>query len=160
MNKQYKLKTKNKYNGVNVDLSLKNDGYKIKPKNKVKYEGVTVNEMLVINQSFIEKLLKRKIGAKLNSYLQTIIVLLDDEDGEDTGAGKISEFITELGHYREVIKNNYKRYLDNKYIELLLKKIELLEYEAKKKLMQLNAYNYSKLQSLYEEEKEETRKRR
>lgn len=157
MNKQYKLKTKNKYNGVNVDLSLKNGGYKVKPKNKVKYEGVTVNEMMIINQSLIEKLLKRKIGTKLNSYLQTIIELLDDEDA---GTGKISEFITELGHYREVIKNNYKRYLDNKYIELLLKKIELLEYEAKKKLMQLNAYNYSKLQSLYEEEEKETRKRR
>ncbi len=156
MDKQYKLKTKNKYNGVEVDLSPQKSGYKVKPKNKVKYEGVTVNEMFVINQSFIEKLLKRKIGAKLNNYLQTIIELLDDDDA---GSGKISEFITELGHYREVIKNNYKRYLNQKYIDLLLKKIELLEYESKKKLMQLNAYNYSKLQNLYEEEKE-TRKTR
>ena len=156
MDKQYKLKTKNKYNGVEVDLSPQKSEYKVKPKNKVKYEGVTVNEMFVINQSFIEKLLKRKIGTKLNNYLQTIIELLDDDDA---GSGKIAEFITELGHYREVIKNNYKRYLNQKYIDLLLKKIELLEYESKKKLMQLNAYNYSKLQNLYEEEKE-TRKSR
>ena len=155
MNQQYKLKTKNKYNGVDVNLLIDNKGYKVKPKNKIKYDGVTVNEMFVIKPSFIEKLLKRKIGAKLDRYLQKIIELLDDDDSD---AGRVSEFITELGHYREVIKNSYRRYLDQKYIELLLKKIELLEYELKKKLMYLNAYNYSKLQSLYEEN--ETKKTR
>ena len=160
MTKFYKLNTKNKYNGTDINIDIKkNNGYKIKPKNKVKYEGVVVNEMFIIKPSLIEKMLKRKISVKLDSYLQHIISILDEQESD---SGKISVVLSDLNRYREIVKNNYRQYLGEKYIELLLKKIELLEYELKKKLMYLNAYNYSKLQSMYEQEpvKEERRKSR
>lgn len=159
MSKLYKLNTNNKYNGVNIDYNnYKNKGYKITPKNKIKYDGVVVNEMFVIKPSLVEKLLKRKIGAKLDNYLQYIINILEDDDDSSDG-NKISTVLSDLNRYREIIKNNYRQYLDAKYTELLLKKIELLEYELKKKLMSLNAYNYSKLQSLYAEPDMEERKK-
>lgn len=152
----YKLDQKNKFEGLNISVDIKkNNGYKVTPKNKVKY-GVAVNEMFIINPSLIEKLLRRKIGAKLDNYLQYIITVLDDEESD---AGKISTVLSDLNRYKEIVKNNYRQYLNEKYIELLLKKIELLEYELKRKLMQLNAYNYSRLQNLYDEQEVEERKR-
>ncbi len=158
MTKHYKLNPENKYNGTNVSCDVKkNKGYKVTPKNKVKYEGVVVNEMFVIKPSFIEKLLKRKISVKLDNYLQYIISILDNDDSSDSE--KITVVLSDLNRYREIIKNSYRQYLDAKYIELLLKKIELLEYELKKKLMYLNAYNYSKMQYFYEEPIKEERKR-
>lgn len=158
MSKLYKLIRKNKYEDATVNLALKKDcGYKITPKNKVKYDGVVVNEMMIIKPTLIEKLLKRKISVKLDNYLQYIISVLDDESSD---AGRIGTVLSDLNRYREIVKNNYRQYLNEKYIELLLKKIELLEYELKKKLMVLNAYNYSKLQDVYEEKEERRRKSR
>lgn len=152
----YKLDQKNKFEGLNISVDIKkNNGYKVTPKNKVKY-GVAVNEMFIINPSLIEKLLRRKIGAKLDNYLQYIITVLDDEESD---AGKISTVLSDLNRYKEIVTNNYRQYLNEKYIELLLKKIDLLEYELKRKLMQLNAYNYSRLQNLYDEQEVEERKR-
>lgn len=149
MPKIYKLVRKNKYKNEKINLTFrKNCGYRITPKNKVKYDGVVVNEMMIIKPSFIEKLLKRKIGVKLDNYLQYIISVLDDESSD---AGRIGTVLSDLNRYREIVKNNYRQYLNEKYIELLLKKIELLEYELKKKFIALNAYNYSKMQDIYDE---------
>lgn len=156
MEANYKLITKNKYKNKKINLGLKNDkGYKIKPKNKVKYDGVVVNEMMIIKPSLIEKLLKKKISVKLDYYLQYIITVLDDES---TDGGRVSAVLSDLNRYREIVMNNYRQYLNDKYIELLLKKIELLEYELKKKLMTLNAYNYNYEE--YEEVEEKSRRSR
>lgn len=157
MDTNYKLVTKNKYKNKKINLGLKKDkGYKIKPKNKVKYDGVVVNEMLIIKPSLIEKLLKKKISVKLDYYLQYIINVLDDESSD---SGRINAVLSDLNRYREIVMNNYRQYLNDKYIELLLKKIELLEYELKKKLMMLEAYNYSNYGE-YEEVEEKSRRSR
>lgn len=156
METNYRLITKNKYKNKKINLALKNEnGYKVKPKNKIKYDGVVVNEMMIIKPSLIEKLLKRKINVKLDHYLQYIISVLDD-DSSDTG--RITTVLSDLNRYREIVKNSYRSYLNEKYIELLLKKIELLEYELKKKLMILEAYNFTKYQD-YEEEMERKQRR-
>ena len=157
MDTNYKLVTKNKYKNKKINLGLKNEkGYKIKPKNKVKYDGVVVNEMMIIKPSLIEKLLKKKISVKLDYYLQYIINVLDDETSD---SGRINAVLSDLNRYREIVMNNYRQYLTDKYMELLLKKIELLEYELKKKLMMLEAYNYSNYEE-YEEVEEKSRRSR
>lgn len=154
----YKLNTKNKYEGKIVSVDTKKQkGYKVKPKNKIKYDGVVVNEMFVIKPSFIEKIIKRKVGAKLDSYLQYIIKMLDDVSCD---ASSTNVVLSDLNRYKEMINNNYKHYLDQKYVELLLKKVELLEYELKKKLMELNAYNFMKMQENYEMEQTKEERRR
>ena len=154
METRYQLVTKNKYKNKKINLGInKNSGYKIKPKNKIKYDGVVVNEMFFIKPSLIEKLLKKKISIKLDHYLQYIIEVLDDES---TDGGRVSAVLSDLNRYREIVINNYKQYLNEKYVELLLKKIELLEYELNKKLMVLNAYNYG----YYEKEEVEKKGRK
>ena len=45
--------------------------------------------------------------------------------------------------YRQLIKNKYRIYLEEKYYSLLLKKIALLEQELKNKIIKLRLqYNY------------------
>lgn len=153
----YKLNAKNRYEGKVVSVNTKKKGYKIKPKNKVRYDGVVVNEMFVVKPSFIEKIIKRKVGVKLDSYLQYIIRMFDDESCD---ASSTNVVLSDLNRYKEMINNNYKQYLDQKYVELLLKKVELLEYELKKKLIELNTYNYMKMQELYNDMEEKDDRRR
>lgn len=108
------------------------DGFKFKPKNEINYNGVKVNEMVVINPSFIEKVLKRKIKKKLDLYIQFLIRLLDEGTEDPTS---LRHALNDLDRYRRTIINKYRNYLDKKYIELLLKKLDVLERELKSKLI-------------------------
>ncbi|MFI3307899.1 MAG: hypothetical protein R3Y21_04955 [Mycoplasmatota bacterium] len=104
-------------------------GLRLKPK-KVIYKGIKVDKLLIIKPNFIEKLLKKKIKRKLNIYLQYIIDLLEEEESDES----LNEVLTDLKRYKAIVDNKYRIYLEEKYIELLIKKIELLEHELKAKM--------------------------
>lgn len=130
--KHYYLSTED-YNGeiVYIDYS-KTKGFKVTPKNQIKYDGVMVNQMVIINPSFIEKVLKRKIKRKLDSYLQYILQILEMiENGEDEDGSLIEIVLNDLDRYRRTIMNNYREFLEQRYVELLMKKIALLERELR-----------------------------
>ncbi len=130
--KHYYLSTED-YNGeiVYIDYS-KAKGFKVTPKNQIKYDGVMVNQMVIINPSFIEKVLKRKIKRKLDSYLQYILQVLEMiENGEDEDGSLIEIVLNDLDRYRRTIMNNYREFLEQRYVELLMKKIALLERELR-----------------------------
>lgn len=134
-------------------IDLKNNkmgGFEFTPKNTNEYMGMEVNKMVVINPSFIEKVLKKKIKRKLDLYLQFIVSVIDDED---TDPSNLRFVLDDLERYRRTIINKYQHYLDEKYINLLLKKIELLNNEIKTKLV------YMKEPIEMEEEKETRRSR-
>lgn len=127
--------TKDKFSKQSfVISSTKLNGYKVKPKNQVLYDGIKVNSLLMVKPSFIEKVLKKKNKRKIEYYLNYIIELLDEEDGEATPTN-LSEALNDLAHYRDIIKYKYCKYLDDKYVELLLRKIDLLEHQLKAKII-------------------------
>jgi len=130
--KHYYIIKKN-YNGeiayINYD---KLKGYNITPKNNVRYDGIVVNKMVLVKPTFIEKIIKRKIKRRLELFLKFIIDLLDNGDPNPTD---LRSALNELARYRQIIKNNYFQYLDQKYIELLMKKINILENELKVRLI-------------------------
>ncbi|MDD2378115.1 MAG: hypothetical protein PHD10_04840 [Bacilli bacterium] len=109
------------------------DGFKFKPLNRVKYDGIVVNEMILIKPSFIEKVLKKKIKRKLESYLQYIISIIDNE--EDSDITGLRSALNDLTRYKDIVNYRYQKYLDEKYINLLLKKMALLEHELKLKII-------------------------
>lgn len=115
---------------VNYD---KYKGYNITPKNNIKYDGVRVNKMIIVKPSMIEKVLKRKIKNRLDLYLKTIVEIMDEND--ESGTSGIREALNELTRFKNIIKYKYEKHLEEKYIILLNKKIEILEYELKKKLL-------------------------
>lgn len=126
--------------------TTKLNGYEVKPKNQVPYEGIQVNSLLMIKPAFIEKVLKKKNKRKIEYYLNYIIELLDSDDTDETPTN-LKLALNDLARYRDIIKYKYFKYLDDKYLELLLRKIDLLEHQLKAKLMY---YNYT--MPVYEQE--------
>lgn len=135
--------TKNKYNDRTIKIdSGKMNGFKITPKNEITYDGVVVNSLLLMKPSFVEKILKKKNKKKLEYYLQYMISLTEDDSNEDPAT--IAQALNDLSRYKDIIEYKYRKYLDDKYIDILLKKVNLLEHELKTKLIykQMNAYSY------------------
>lgn len=151
--KKYKIVLENNFKSGTFKVK-KNAGFKVKPKNNVEYEGILVNKLLILKKQFITKLLKKKIKRKLDLYLDIIIDIADYEDESDDGAA-FKESLDELTRFKDVVKYKYKKHLDAKYIKLLIKKIELLEYELKERLIT----NYYESEETKEEEMEETLER-
>lgn len=132
-------------------------GYKVKPKDTVKNDVMSVNRMILVKPDFIQNILKKKIKRRLEMYVEYIIKIIESVD--DTDSDKTAKALDDLERYRTMIQNNYRIYLEKKYIDLLLKKIEVLEKELKKKkLMQLQQERLKKEKELskvmIEEEKE------
>lgn len=117
---------------VKIDCA-KLDGFKFSPKNQVEYDGVLVNEMIIVNPSFISNVLKRKTKRKLEVYLNFIIGLIDSE-GNASG-DDLREALNGLSRYKSIVENKYSKYLDERYIYILKKKIDLLEQELKNKII-------------------------
>ena len=120
------------------------DGFKFNPKNQVDYDGIIVNEMVLMNPSFIENVLKRKTKKKLELYLRFIISLIDNDS--NTSSDDLREALNGLVRYKGIVENKYRKYLDERYLNSLLKKIDLLEQELKMKII------YYK-EPVYEEDK-------
>ena len=108
-------------------------GFNIKPRNNVKYDGIVVNKMIIVKPTMIEKLLKRKIKNKLDLYFKLIVKVIDNSD--DTDGEVLREALNDLSRYKNIIEYKYRKYLDDKYINLLKKKISLLERELKAKIV-------------------------
>ena len=129
----------------NVYIDYKNmAGFKVKPKNGKKYGGVNVNEMLIIKPDFIDLILKRKIGKKLENYINYLIEVLEDDDAD---GAKLAQTLNDIERYRTTINNTYRKYLNERYLEILLRKLKLVEENLNEK-MQLF---YQKMQRQIEE---------
>ena len=139
MDKRYVIAKSNSNGEVTFIDYSKIDGFKITPKNRIEYPGIEVNSMLIIKPSFIEKVLKKKIQRKLNIYLNYII---DESESDDDDSYR--EALNNISRYRDKVEYKYRKYLDDKYINLLLKKIALLERKIKSKVIykELNKEEY------------------
>ncbi|MBQ9071576.1 MAG: hypothetical protein IJY25_00255 [Bacilli bacterium] len=126
-------------------------GFDFTPKNKIK-DGVVVNKMVIIKPSMIEKVLRKKIKRKLDLYLKLIIKFIETEDSSSDDT--LREALNDLSKYKSIVQYKYRKYLDEKYLKILLKKIALLEYELNSKLINVYEEEYE-----YEEEKTSHRRR-
>lgn len=144
MEKNYIVAKKNKNGEIAFIDYSKIEGYKITPKNKVASPGIKVNSMVLIKPVFVEKILKRKIQNKLNYYLKYIEQESDDDESW-------REALDSASRFKDILEYKYRKYLDDKYINLLQKRITLIERELKKKML------YNKLK---EETKEKSGKSR
>ncbi len=161
-NKYYYITKKGK-DGDIIFLDYKKlTGYNVTPKNTVDYDGIEVNKLVIIKQSFIEKLLKKKIKRKLDLYLQIIADMIDDDTSSDDTA--LRETLNELTRYKDIVRSKYEKYLDERYIRLLYQKIEALEYELSSKLttrmMYRSLYNQIYQDQIYYEDENISRKSR
>ena len=142
-NNRYCITKKCNYNKMILDSNLL-DGLDITPKNNLKYDGIVVNKLVVTNHLFIEQILRKKLKRKLELYLKFVIDYMSD--GEEDG-GALNEVLNDIKRYKQILNYRYSKYLNEKYFENLMKKLDLLEKEFKVKLFLL-----SEKQSTMEEE--------
>lgn len=164
MGKGYYITKCNKHKDIVYIDYDKISGYDIKPKNTNKY-GITVNKMIIVKPSMIEKLLIKKTKTKLDMFIQKILFLLEDDDSSD---GALREALNDMTRYKNIINYKYRKYLEDKYVENLNKKVSVLEQELKRKILYNNKSNiqdqmyqnmyYNPYQE-YEEEKATNRTR-
>ena len=119
-------------------------GYGFTPKNHVKYEGIKIDKLVLVKPTFVEKVLKKKIKKKLDLYLQYMIKLLE-EDSDSESSSHLGAALNEISRYRSIIINNYRAYLDEKYLQLLMQKFALLEHELKVKQLEISKREYKKM---------------
>ena len=134
------IKNKDTNELVYIDYT-KNNGYGFTPKNHIQYEGIKVDKLVLIKPTFVEKVLKKKIKKKLDLYLQYMIMLLEEND-DTTSSSHLGAALNEISRYRSIIINNYRAYLDDKYLELLMQKFALLEHELKVKQFEISKREY------------------
>ncbi len=113
-------------------------GLKFKPKKNMKFEDmISVNEMIVINPSLLEKLVSKKCSRTLKKIIKMMTVISDDED-DDSGYMLI---LDEIERLKKLVINKYKDYMDEKEYDTLLKKLEIIKQEAqyrKNKILEMN----------------------
>ena len=146
MSKNYIVAKKQNNGDITFINYTKMEGFKVTPKNNVEYPGIEVNSIFILKPIFIEKMLKRKNKIKLNYYLNYII----DESDDDSDYRKV---LDNIARYKSIIEYKYRKYLDDKYINLLNKKLNLVENKIKSKLI----YNEINKEETLEETKGKSR---
>lgn len=117
-----------------MTIEMKSDsfnGYHIKPRNKKEYDGIVVKSMTIVNYNLVQSLLKKKIKKKLDGYLNFLITVIDEDD---TDSGHLMFALNDLERYRRLVMNNYRTYLEKKYLKILMDKMDLIEQELRSKI--------------------------
>ena len=125
------VKTKDKKEIVYMEYD-KLTGYDITPKNQKTFaDCIQVNKMILIQPSLIEKLVHKKVDRHFKRLLMLVTMLLEADD--DTGTS-LRECLNEVEKFRLEIKNKYREYLTKEELNLMAKKLMILNEEAKMRL--------------------------
>ena len=116
---------------------FKVDGYSVSAKNKnIKLkDAINVNKMVIINQSFIDKMIDKNIDSKFKKLINFILGIYDD--GDDP-AGNMMLALNEVEKFKREVINKYLNYMNKKQLEKLERKIRLLEAEITKRSYLMN----------------------
>lgn len=118
------------------------DGYTFVPK-----KGSLENsKVIVLDKKMIKGLLKNNVETKFNRLLKIFYSLYETDD---TTSGDILATYREIDRLRRILLEKYYRYLDKKFIEQYLQKLQEMDFELKRREM-ISYYTY-------EEEMEEER---
>ena len=113
-------------------------GLKFKPRSNTSFEDmISVNEMVVINPSLIEKLISKKCSRTFKKIIKMLSLVADDDD-DDSGYMLI---LNEIERFKRLILNKYKNYMKEKECDVLLKKLEIIKQEVlyrKNKILEMN----------------------
>ena len=123
---------------------FKVDGYSLNSKNKnIKLkDAINVNKMVIINPGFIEKLINKKINIKIRKLVDLIANIYDSDDEDPSGA--LMESLNEVEKFKREMINKYINYMTKEQVEILEKKVQILETEVFNYAYRLNENYYMK----------------
>ena len=113
-------------------------GFNMTSKNKnIKLrDAINVNKMVIINPSFIEKLINKKINVKIMKLIDLLSNIYESDD--DDPAGTLMMALNEVEKFKREMINRYVEYMNKEQLKLLDKKIKILEHEVTMRAYVLN----------------------
>lgn len=122
--------SKDKKTGEVVYLEYEKDGYKVSPKARKK-DSIEVSKIVFVSPELTEKLLKKKIEAKVSKLLLELNT--DYDDDTDNDGARLRDKLKEAERLKLTILNNYQKYLGKAYTSLTIKKMQIIidGYRAK-----------------------------
>ena len=127
--------SKDNKSGEIVYLEYDKEGYKVTPKRK-KEDAIEVNKIVFVSPTLTEKLIKKKINNKISRLLLELNTSYDDES--DSGESRFRNMYKEAEKLYTYLINVYAKYLGKTYVNLTIKKLELIINEYKEKLYLIN----------------------
>lgn len=117
-------------------------GYDLSPKKNVKIkDAINVNKVVIINPSLMNKVAAKQVNLKFKRLLQLITVIFEDDD---TSGNAYREGLNEISKLRLEAKTKYFRYMKQEEIDMIEKKLGILEHELKLRLFYLEQqYQFS-----------------
>ena len=135
-------KKKNKNKLVDKTELIELDGFIMGSKNKTyKIGGNEVRDIKVVDTKLAASLVNMQVSKKYQKLINYLTELLvDDDDSGDT----YREALNQIEKFRQEIKNKYRKFLKQKELETMSKKLVILQKEANKRLFEIqnNVYNY------------------
>ncbi len=135
-------KNKNKNKLIDKTVLIELDGFMMGSKNKVYKIGENaVKDIKVVDKNLASNLVNKQVLKKYQKLINYLTeLLIDDDDSGDT----YREVLNQIEKFRQEIKNKYRKYLKQKDLENMSKKLIVLQKEANKRLSELlnNVYNY------------------
>ncbi len=123
---------------IYLDYDL--NGYIFKPKNKSE-SSLTVNEVMVINPSMIDKILTIKFNTLFKKIsMEAFKVIYDDDSSE----GDAMLVLDEIKRFKRIVENKYQKFLSDEKEDMFNKKLKSLENEIKAKMMLIREYQLNK----------------
>lgn len=128
-------KKKNKNKLVDKTEIIELDGFMMGSKNKVfKIEGNGVKDIKVVDKNLASSLVNKQVFKKYEKLINYLTeLLIDDDDSGDT----YREALNQIEKFRQEIKNKYRKYLKQKELETMSKKLVVLQKEANKRLFEI-----------------------
>lgn len=135
-------KKKNKNKLVDKTELIELDGFMMGSKNKTyKIDGNEVKDIKVVDTKLATALVSKQVSKKYEKLINYLTELLvDDDDSGDT----YREALNQIEKFRQEIKNKYRKYLKQKELEMMSKKLVILQKEANKRLFEVqdNIFRY------------------
>ena len=136
-------KKKNKNKLIDETELVELDGFMMGSKNKTfKIDGSEVRDIKVVDTKLASALVNKQVSKKYEKliiYLTELLVDDDDDSGET-----YREALNQIEKFRQEIKNKYRKFLKQKELEMMSKKLIILQKEANKRLLEIqnNIYKY------------------
>ncbi len=103
-------------------------GYEFYPKNNIRYSQIAIKRVVIFNRDFIRAILKKKVQKRLDYYVESLILTIEEEDDEAA-----EKALNDMERFRSLLNNKYYKFLENSYYELLAKKLSNLHRKMEEK---------------------------
>jgi hypothetical protein len=110
------------------------EGYNLVAKKDVHFaDAIDINRVIIYNPTFIDKIATKKINVKFNKLINMMQIVCDVGDEDESGEGyRIA--LDEANKLKMELLNKYRKFVSEEKLELMIKKIEILEDELRLRL--------------------------